>query len=162
MQEKICCVSQSGFYVQYSLWGYCYVLWIKVSYVASGYTSWCKKSQSVSINVYQNKHIYFIQSNKSSSIILCTIQNKLGYVVQLLSKTNTIQFLTIQAETKVGKQGIYILEFMVSGDNFFNLLSEKTKLQNKRGAAVENKNKSLKGMKENDQESMLHLIHILK
>lgn len=51
---------------------------------------------------------------------------------------------------------------MVSGDNFFNLLSEKTKLQNKRGAAVENKNKSLKGMKENDQESVLHLKYIFK
>lgn len=49
---------------------------------------------------------------------------------------------------------------MASGDNLFNLLSEKTTLQNKRGAAVENKNKSLKGMKENDQESMLRISYI--
>lgn len=81
---------------------------LKVSYVALGYTSWCKKSQSVSMNVCQYKHNYLFHTNKSSSIILRTIllQNK-GYVVQLLSKTNTIQFLTIQAETKVGKWGIF-------------------------------------------------------
>lgn len=61
------------------------------------------------MNVCQYKHInYLFHTNKSSSIILRTIllQNK-GYVVQLLSKTNTIQFLTIQAETKGGKWGIF-------------------------------------------------------